>query len=88
MLIFFVPSRRLITRGARALDQRLGEREELDAEIGVEFLRDVTRQFEMLLLVFAHRHMRALVDEMSAAISSDRRKDRPKPPHDPCRPCP
>ena len=61
--IFLVPSRRLITRAARAQDQRLDAREELHAVIVVEFLRDVVREFEMLALVVAHRHARRVIGE-------------------------
>ena len=53
-------------------DQRLGEREEgvavavrvdRGAEIVVEFLRDVARELEVLLLVLAHRHVGRPVGE-------------------------
>ena len=48
----------------RAGDHRLGQGKEIRrAEIIVEFLGDVARQFQMLLLVLAHRHMRRLVDQ-------------------------
>ena len=61
--IFFVPSRRLITSGGHALDDRFGEREELHAEIVVELRRDVARQLEMLLLVLAYRNVGGVVGE-------------------------
>ena len=38
-------------------NKRLDNREELHAEIIIEFLGNVARQFEVLLLVFADRHM-------------------------------
>jgi hypothetical protein len=66
-----VPSRSDITRVASPGDQRLGQREERvavafarsSAEVVVEFLRDVARQFEMLLLVLADRHMGGAIDQ-------------------------
>ena len=48
----------------RSGDDRFGQREEIrHLVIVVELLRDVARQLQMLLLVFADRHMRRLVDE-------------------------
>ena len=56
----------------RALDQRLGQREERVAEavradrvgeVVVELLRDVARQLEMLLLVLADRHVGGAIDQ-------------------------
>ena len=56
----------------RALDHRLGEREERVAEavrvdrlgeIVVELLRDVAAELEMLLLVLADRHMGRAIDQ-------------------------
>src|SRR6267378_2215925 len=46
--IFLVPSRKLITRVAGII---------------VEFLRDVARQLEMLLLVLADRHMGGAIEQ-------------------------
>ena len=61
--IFFVPSRRDMTRVADALDHRLGQREEVGAEVVVELRGDVAGQLEMLLLVLAHRHVGRLVEQ-------------------------
>jgi hypothetical protein len=46
-----------------AEDQRLGQREEVDAVVVIELLRDIACELDMLLLVLAHRHMRRLVEQ-------------------------
>ncbi len=48
-------------RGAE--DQRLDDREEIDAEIVVELLCDVADQFKVLFLVFADGHVGAFVQQ-------------------------
>jgi hypothetical protein len=51
-------------RGARALDQRLGLREEGGRSVVVvELAGDVAGQLQVLLLVLAHRHVGGLVDQ-------------------------
>src|SRR3546814_8793841 len=47
--------------GRLRADHRLRRNEQLDVEIGVELDRNVARQFQMLLLILSHRHMRGLV---------------------------
>jgi hypothetical protein len=47
----------------RTFDHRLGDREEIDLVIVVELHRDVARQFEMLFLVLAHRHMGRVIQQ-------------------------
>jgi hypothetical protein len=48
-------------------------------EVVVELLRDVTRQFEMLLLILADRHMRRAIDQnvrrhqVRIGVKTDRR---------------
>ena len=63
MLIFLVPSRRLMTRVAAPKISGSGKREEVPAEILVELLGDVAGQLQMLLLVLAHRHMGRLIGQ-------------------------
>ena len=46
-----------------AFDHRLDHREEVHAVVVVELDRDVAGQFQVLLLVLAHRHMRGLVGQ-------------------------
>ena len=62
--IFLVPSRKLITRVAVPVITGSGRGKKSGrAEVIVEFLGDVARQLQMLLLVFAHRHMGRLVNQ-------------------------
>ncbi len=61
--IFFVPSRRLITRVAAPKNLRFGQREEVAFVAAVERAGDVARELQMLLLVFPHWHVARLVDE-------------------------
>ena len=53
--IFLVPSRRAHHPGGGALDHRLGQREEVGAEVVVELRGDVAGQLDVLLLVLADR---------------------------------
>ncbi len=62
--IFFVPSRKLMTRVPGPVMNGSGKRKEIrGGEIGVEFLRDVARQLQMLFLVLADRHMGCAIGE-------------------------
>ena len=64
MLIFLVPSRRLITRvAAPKISGSVIGKKSGRAEVVVELDGDVARQLEMLLLVLADRHVRGLVDQ-------------------------
>ena len=71
--IFFVPSRRLMTRVAGPGDDRLGQRKEVAVgvarlldprlEVVVELLRDVAGELQVLLLVVADGHVRRPIGE-------------------------
>ena len=61
--IFFVPSRKRHHPRRRALDHRLGQREEVDAVVVVELGRDVAGELDVLLLVLAHRHVGGVVEQ-------------------------
>ena len=84
--------------GRLAGDQRLRQREErvaiavlMDraAEVVVEFLRDVARQLEVLLLVLADRHVGGAIDQnVGRHQRSDRHRVRRKRSRGPCRPSP
>ena len=66
MLIFLVPSRRLITRvAAPKINGSVMEERKIPqhAVIVVELDGDVARQLEVLLLILADRHVRRLVDQ-------------------------
>ena len=85
-----MPSRRDMIRGAAPPPMNgSGRDEQLDAEIVVELDRDVARQFEMLLLVLADRHVRRLVEQdvggLQHRIGEQRRRWRPR---GSCPPCP